>query len=53
MKKLTSLVLGVAFMAVFTLGCAGSASRETKVKCAKCGNVFTVDEGIKAIENQP
>ena len=53
MKKLISLVLAGAFMAAFTLGCAGYASKETKVKCPKCGTVFTVDEGIKAIENQP
>lgn len=53
MKKLISLVLAVAFMAAFTLGCAGYVSKETKVKCPKCGSVFTVDEGIKAIENQP
>ena len=53
MKKLTSLVLAVAFMAAFTLGCAGMASKETKVKCPKCGAVFTVDEGIKALEKQP
>jgi hypothetical protein len=52
-KKLISLILAVASMAAFTLGCAGYASKETKVKCPKCGNVFTVDEGIKAIENQP
>ena len=53
MKKLISLVLAVAFMAAFTLGCAGYASKETKVKCPKCGAVFTVDEGIKALEKQP
>jgi len=53
MKKLIRLILAFAFMAAFTLGCAGYASKETKVKCPKCGTVFTVDEGIKAIENQP
>ena len=47
MKKLISLVLAVAFMAVFTLGCAAHASKEQKVKCPKCGSYFTVDEGIK------
>jgi len=52
-KKLTSLVLAVAFMAAFTLGCAGYSSKESKVKCPKCGAVFTVDEGIKALEKQP
>ena len=51
--KLVSLVLAVVSMAVFTLGCAGNTSKETKVKCPKCGTIFTVDEGIKAIENQP
>ena len=47
MKKLISLVLAVAFMAALTLGCARYASKETKVKCLKCGTVFTVDEEIK------
>ena len=53
MKKLIRLVLAVVLIAGFTLGCAGHGSKETKVKCPKCGTVFTVDEGIKAIENQP
>jgi len=52
-KKLISLVLAVSFLAAFTLACTGYASKETKVKCPKCGTVFTVDEGIKALENQP
>lgn len=49
MKKLVSLVLALAFLATFSLGCAGYASKETKVKCPKCGAVFTIDEGLKAI----
>ena len=49
MKKLMSMVLTLAFLAVFTFGCAGMVSKETKVKCPKCGAVFTVDEGIKNI----
>ena len=53
MKKLMSLVLAVAELAAFTFGCAGMTSKETKVKCPKCGAVFTVDEGIKALEKQP
>jgi len=51
--KLIRLVLVVAFMAAFTLGCFGFASKETKLKCTNCGTVFTVDQGIKAIDNQP
>lgn len=46
-------VLAVAVLAAFTFGCAGYVSKETKVKCPKCGAVFTVDEGIKALEKQP
>jgi hypothetical protein len=52
-KKLISLVLALAFLATFSLGCAGYVSKETKVKCPKCGAVFTIDEGIKALEKQP
>ncbi len=47
MKKLLSLVLAVTFLAAFSLGCTGMVSKESKVKCPKCGAVFTIDEGIK------
>ena len=49
MKKLVSLVLALAFLAAFSLGCAGYAAKESKVKCPKCGAVFTIDEGMKAM----
>ena len=49
MKKLMSLVLAIAVLAAFTLGCAGYVAKETKVKCPKCGAVFTVDEGMKTL----
>ena len=45
MRKWVSLFLALALLAVFSLGCAGVA-RDTKVKCPKCGAVFTVDEGV-------
>ena len=48
MKKLISLVLALAFLAAFSLGCAGYVSKDTKVKCPKCCAVFTIDEGLKA-----
>jgi len=48
-KKLISLVLALAVLAAFTLGCAGYVSKETKVKCPKCGAVFTIEEGLKTI----
>jgi hypothetical protein len=45
MRKWVSIFLALAFLAIFSFGCA-SISRDTKVKCPKCGAVFTVDEGI-------
>ena len=48
MKKLVSVVLAVAVLAAFSFGCAGP-SKDTKVKCPKCGAVFTIDEGLKTI----
>jgi hypothetical protein len=49
LKKLGVLVLVLALLAVFSLGCGGTASKESKVKCPKCGSVFTIDEGLKTI----
>jgi hypothetical protein len=45
MRKWVSIFLALAFLTVFSFGCAG-VSKEAKVKCPKCGAVFTVDEGI-------
>ncbi|MCX5906290.1 MAG: hypothetical protein NTY64_03640 [Deltaproteobacteria bacterium] len=49
MKKLVSLILALAVLAVFSLGCGGMVNKDTKVKCPKCGAVFTIDEGLKTI----
>ncbi len=49
MKKLVSLISIIALAAVVTMGCAGYVAKDTKVKCPKCGAVFTIDEGLKAI----
>jgi len=49
MRKWTSFLLALALLAVFSFGCAGVA-RDTKIKCPKCGAVFTVDEGLAAIQ---
>ncbi len=45
MGKWIKIFFALAVLAVFSLGCAGVA-RDTKVKCPKCGAVFTVDEGL-------
>jgi len=52
-KKKLSLIVAVAVLLAFSFGCAGYASKETKLKCPKCGAVFTVDEGIKRMEERP
>jgi len=49
MRKLMSMFLVLALLAVFSFGCAG-VSRDTKIKCPKCGAVFTIDEGLKEIQ---
>ena len=47
MKKLVSMVLALAVLAVFSFGCGQYVGKEAKVKCPKCGAVFTIDEGIQ------
>ncbi len=48
MRKWVSIFMALAILAVFSFGCA-SVSKEAKVKCPKCGAVFTVQEGIDAV----
>jgi nitrite reductase/ring-hydroxylating ferredoxin subunit len=50
MKKMVKLGLVLAVLGVFAIGCSGYVSKETKVKCPKCGAVFTIDEGLKTLE---
>ena len=49
MKKWISMVLALLLFAVFSFGCAGYVSRDAKVKCPKCGAVFTIDEGLRTV----
>ncbi len=58
MKKL--LALSVLGLALATFGCAGmqtadskAISKDTKIKCPKCGVEFTVGEGLTAQEKTP
>jgi outer membrane lipoprotein-sorting protein len=46
-KKLVSMVLALAVLAVFSFGCGQYAAKDAKVKCPKCGAVFTIDEGMQ------
>ena len=51
MRKLVSMILALALVAVFSFGCAG-VSKDTKIKCPKCGAVFTIDEGMDEIQKK-
>ena len=54
MRKL--LALAVVGLALAAFGCAGMQSKdnmvtkETKIKCPKCGVEFSVGEGLSAME---
>ena len=49
MKKWFSIFMVLVMVALFSFGCAG-VSKEAKVKCPKCGAVFTIQEGLDALE---
>jgi hypothetical protein len=49
MRKWASIFMVLMVLAVFSFGCAG-VSKDAKIKCPKCGAVFTVDEGIREQE---
>jgi hypothetical protein len=51
MRKWVSIFLALALLAVFSFGC-GTISKDTKIKCPKCGAVFTVDEGLAEIQKK-
>ena len=44
MKKQLAIFLAWIMLASFSAGCAG-VSKETQVKCPKCGAVFKINEG--------
>ena len=47
--KMLNLFLALIILAFFSFGCAG-VSKDTKVKCPKCGAVFTIDEGLSQVQ---
>ena len=53
MKRLANILLAL-MLAVSFAGCAGMhqgmVNKDAKVKCPKCGHIFTVDEGRRALE---
>ena len=51
MRKWMSILLAFAMLAVFSFGCAG-VQKDAKIKCPKCGAVFTIDEGLAEIQKK-
>jgi hypothetical protein len=51
MRKWMSILLALAMLAVFSFGCAG-IQKDAKIKCPKCGAVFTIDEGLTEIQKK-
>lgn len=49
MKKL--ILAAFIILALFSFGCAGIA-KDAKIKCPKCGAVFTIDEGMKEMQEK-
>ncbi len=50
MKRVLSIFLALAMLTVFSLGCG--VSKDAKIKCPKCGAVFTVDEGVAEMQQK-
>lgn len=42
------IILALTILGLFAVGCAGM-TKDTQVKCPKCGQIFTVDEGIEGV----
>jgi hypothetical protein len=52
MRKWVSIMLALAMLAIFSIGCAG-VQKDAKIKCPKCGAVFTVQEGLDEMSKVP
>jgi hypothetical protein len=52
MRKWVSIIMVLAVLAVFSFGC-GTVQKDAKIKCPKCGAVFTVEEGLEQIRKSP
>ena len=51
MRKLITILMAMVVLAVFSFGCAG-VSKDSQVKCPKCGAVFTIHEGADRIDRE-
>ena len=51
MRKWVSIFLALVVLAVFSFGCA-TIQKDAKIKCPKCGAVFTVEEGVTELQKK-
>ena len=51
MKKWLCILLAMVVVTLFLSGCAG-ISKDAKIKCPKCGTIFTVDEGLAEVSKK-
>ena len=51
MRKCAGMLFLLALLAVFAWGCS-PITKETKIKCPKCGAIFTTDEGLAEIQKK-
>jgi hypothetical protein len=51
LKRWLIIFLALAILSVLSFGCAG-IDKQTKIKCPKCGAIFTVDEGLAQIQKR-
>lgn len=51
MKKWVNILLVLSVLVLLSSGCAGIA-KDAKIKCPKCGAIFTVDEGLAEIQKK-
>jgi len=52
MRKWVSIMLALAVFTIFSVGCT-AIQKDAKIKCPKCGAVFTVQEGLDELERLP
>lgn len=51
MKRWMGILSILLILGAFAIGCAGVA-KDTKIKCPKCGAIFTVEEGVSEIQKK-
>lgn len=49
MKKRVGVLLTMVMVALLLFGCV-EISKDTKIKCPKCGAVFTGQEGVEELK---